>query len=147
MLKTMHYKILEYSSSRFIIALYIILVISFILPVEIIQNLFFSYTVEENEFSSISDNWVYSLILVSVVGPIIETLIFQIVLIKFFHYILMVYFNKGKNVISIKFGSVFLSALVFGATHYFSLFYALVIFILGLFIIIQKRKELFLFTH
>lgn len=116
---------------KFIVYYYVIIVLFFIIPMGILENVFNIESYGENPISNIEDTKTI-LLLTLIVGPLIETLIFQFLLIKGFY--LMIEnqpFNKTNYKVKILLLSILISSLIFGILHFYSLYYVIIMSILG----------------
>ena len=127
-----HVQLEKSSYIKFIILCYLIIFIGYIIPAELIEFFFEIEPFIENpvidKFSSKST----MLFLSVIIAPIIETLIFQILLIKGF-FILFTLFFDSLSETKIDILAIIASSLVFGFGHYYSALYIFMMFILGLF--------------
>ena len=131
------HKNLEYQPDKFrmikiIIIYFLILLIFFIFPLEFIQHLFFQDLIDHNNFTSVSKDYCYSILMTCLISPIIETIIFQIVLIKIIY--LSIKEWQMVNIYLSKVLSIIISALIFGFSHFYSTFYIISMIILGIYL-------------
>ncbi len=116
---------------KFILYYYVFLVFFFIIPLEVLEKIFQMAPYEENPMSQIKDTKTL-FVLTTIIGPIIETLIFQFLLIKGLYLLLenrplnKVDYNK-KNLLM----SIYISSFIFGSLHFYSFSYIIIMSILG----------------
>jgi MFS family permease len=116
---------------KFIVFLYILMVVGYILPSIFIEDFFNLNSTQENPISEI-DNRYLVFFLVAFVAPVFETLIFQIALIKGCQILLTLFWERlNENVVLLS--SIGFSSIVFGLIHYYSPVYVIMMFVLGLF--------------
>ncbi|MEB3347812.1 CPBP family glutamic-type intramembrane protease [Aquimarina gracilis] len=118
---------------RFILVLYVFLFVFFILPIEGIEYLFQIDSTQNNSIvHEIESFWVLLLVTI-ILGPVIETLVFQVFLIRAFIILGEISFGDKTNRNTILIVSIFLAAAIFGVLHFYSVFYTVSAFILGLY--------------
>ena len=131
-LKKLNFELEKSSYLKFIFLSYLIIFFCYLLPSLIIENIFNIQPFNENPIADIPNKFVIFFLTV-IVAPIIETLIFQIFLIKGFYIFLFIFLSEKVKESKIKIVSIILSSLIFGIIHYYSIFYVIAMFILGLF--------------
>lgn len=116
---------------KFIVYYFIVLILIFIIPIEILESIFNINPYFQNPISNIENTKVLYLLTVGI-SPLIETLIFQVLLVRGIYLILEGYpFNrKSYNKRSVLF-AIIVSSLVFGGLHFFSFLYIILMCILG----------------
>ena len=132
MLKNLQYQADKSGMIKIIIIYYLILFIFFILPVELIQHFFFQDSVGQNNFTSISQDFYFSVLMTCLISPIIETIIFQIILIKITY--LSIRESQIANTYISKVLSIIISALIFGLSHFYNTFYIISMIIFGIYL-------------
>jgi len=116
---------------KFILLYFFFILLFFIFSSSVFEFFFSPIGLSKNPISKI--NSIQNILLLTVViGPFLETLIFQYFLIKGFYLLIenqpfnKTYYNKKTVLIS-----VFLSSIIFGCMHYYSLYYIISMIILG----------------
>jgi len=126
--------ILRLNSFSFVLLSYFIFFLIVVIPFEIIKSYF---DIHLGNIPSLKDmNTLTIFFAVVFIAPLIETLIFQIGVIKLVYYILPKY-----PIIPI-----IVSATLFGLTHFYSIYYVIYTVMIGLFLgtlyFISKRKKI-----
>lgn len=131
-LRTTQKKLLKSTYWEFIFFNYLILLFCIIIPSLIIEDSFNLNPTNDNPISLVESK-VLTIFLIAVAAPIIETLIFQIVCINAFILIFALLLNQNEDNRNILIVSIVLSAIVFGAAHFYNWTYMVFMFILGLY--------------
>lgn len=145
-LQKLDFQLKDSSYLKFIIISYLIVLFCYLLPSLLMEHLFSLHPIDPlSKITNQFDVFVSSVI----IGPIIETLIFQILLIKGFYIFLYIFLVDKITENKIMIYAIILSSLVFGGMHYYSNMYILMMFILGLFFgmiyYYSKRKKIYPF--
>tara|TARA_R110000868_G_scaffold172128_1_gene407939 strand:- start:1292 stop:1822 length:531 start_codon:yes stop_codon:yes gene_type:complete len=129
-LKTINENLKNKSYFIFVFFFYAISVLFFIIPFMFIEEFFNYNPIEYNPVSEITNKWVF-FILILIVAPIIETLIFQIYIIKGFFVFFFILFEKRMNSDKILWLAIFLSSISFGFFHFYNTIYIIIMSCLG----------------
>lgn len=114
----------------FLLYYYFIIIVFFVIPTELVERLFNLNMFEQNPITKNNNLF----ILVIIVGPITETLLFQYFLIKGLYTIIEgTTFNKNHYNTHSLIITIIVSSLIFGALHFFSFAYIILTSILGFF--------------
>lgn len=116
----------------FILSFYIISIIIFIIPSIFIEEFFNYNLIDNNPISEVTNKWAF-FILILLIAPIIETLIFQIFLIKGFYIFFILLLENRMNEDKILWISILLSSISFGFLHFYDTFYIIIMSFLGFF--------------
>lgn len=116
----------------FILYFYIASILIFVIPSMFIEEFFNYNIIDNNPISEVKNKWVF-FILILIIAPIIETLIFQIFLIKGFFIFFFILLENRMNEDKILWISILLSSISFGFLHFYDTFYIIIMFFLGFF--------------
>ncbi|WP_409557576.1 CPBP family intramembrane glutamic endopeptidase [Allomuricauda sp. SCSIO 65647] len=97
-----------------------------------VEEVFDYNPIQKNPISEINNKWVF-FILIALIAPVLETLIFQIFLIRGCFVFLYLLFGKRLSEVKTLWVSIIFSAIVFGLFHFFDLTYIIIMVFLGLF--------------
>jgi len=130
LLQKIDFQIKESSYLKFIIISYLIILFGYFSPSIIIEHLFNLHPV--NPLSK-TLNEINLYVFAVIIAPMIETLIFQILLIKGFYIFLYIFLADKISENKILIYAIILSSIIFGGLHYYSHIYIFMMFVLGIF--------------